>query len=599
MTYDDLVSNDYPVWNLERIYQGFSDQKFADDVQELVQQSHQLLEEIGQPIPQQKDEQLVFCEKIIDSLVRLNDIEETLFSYTYMVYSSNTSNEEALKKINFLEKEFLILKRLWVRFQKLLLKPEFKWQDLINLSPKLRQKQFHLEQFEVLAKHAMSEEMEDLTNDLNRSGAEAWGRLQETITSHLQTTWDESTGEKKTLVELRQLAADANRDVRKKAYELELRLLKNYEIPLAAALNGVKGTTVTVNQRRGWKDTLDKSAFQSRISSQALETLIQVLNDSLPVFQRYLRLKARALNISVCAFFDLFAPVGESQGNISWNEAKDFILTQFSGFSERLSNLAKTAFDEQWIHAKPMAGKVGGAYCISLPLRGESRILCNFDGSFGEIKTLAHELGHAYHFEVLKKASSWDRAYPMTLAETASTFAETLVFEAAYQVAPPKQALNLLENQLQDITQVCVDILSRFKFEYEVLSRRAESELSPSELCELMSDAQKATYGHGLDLNYLHPYMWAVKGHYYSHDLAFYNYPYAFGQLLSLTLYERFKEHGRKFSQVYDEFLASTGKMSCDDAVAILGEDIKNPHFWQSGIKMVDRLIDEFEKRLA
>ncbi len=593
------VKENYPLWRIENIYSGLDDPQYRNDIQTLNRRSVDLLKVLDETFPSNISEIGPFLTGIIREMEELGDIAENLSSYTYLIYSTDTSDELALKKINALEKEFLLLKRVSVKLRKKLLSLEREWQGLLEGFEELKSKRFHLEELLMFARHEMSEDLEDLAADLSRSGAEAWGRLQETITSHLQTVWEDATGEKKTLVELRQLAAHPDREVRKKAYGLELEILKQHENALAASLNGVKGFTVTLNERRGWVSTLEKSARQSRLSQESLDALISVLHESLPVFQRYLRAKARALKLPVCGFFDLFAPVGEDSRRYSWNEARDFILQQFSRFSGRMAALAQRAFDEGWIHAQSLPGKVGGAYCISLPLRGESRILSNFDGTFGEVKTLAHELGHAYHFEVLKTAGNWDRQYPMTLAETASTFAETIVFEAAYQEADNGQALHLLENQLQDITQVCVDILSRYLFESHVLEKRVEAELSPSELCQLMIEAQQKSYGVGLDQNYLHPYMWAVKGHYYNQDLAFYNFPYAFGQLLSLSLYERFRRDGSVFAEKYDELLAATGKMSCEEVVGILGEDIRTPQFWRNGITMVERLITDFEARLA
>lgn len=600
ITYHGFVSQAYPVWDIESVYTSFQDPRFHDDSNGLEATAARLLAELETVPPEDVADRAAFLNRVLREEDRLNDVAETLYSYAYMVYSADTANEEALKHINLLERAFLSLKRLTVKIRKWLSRQEACLDALLRADPELERRRFHLEEMLAFARHDLSEEEEDLAADLGRAGAEAWGRLQEAVTSHLRTVWEPTTGETKTLVELRQLASHPDREIRQRAYRAELELLRQHEIAIAAALNGVKGFTVILDRRRGWTSTLEKSALQSRVSPKGLEALIGVLEESLPVFQRYLEVKARALGLTHCAFYDLFAPLGQQdRSSWSWEAARDFILEQFASFSPRMADLARRAFAEGWIHARPQPGKVGGAYCISLPLRKVSRILCNFDGTFGEIKTLAHELGHAYHFEVLREAAFRDRQYPMTLAETASTFAETLVFEAAFQKAPREQAISLLENQLQDITQVCVDILSRFQFESRVMELRERAELSPSELCQLMTEAQRRTYGVGLDPNQLHPYMWAVKGHYYRQDLAFYNYPYAFGQLLSLILYERFRQEGPSFARTYDAFLSESGRRSCRDVVGLLGEDIESPRFWKSGIAMVERLIDELEARVV
>jgi oligoendopeptidase F len=183
----------------------------------------------------------------------------------------------------------------------------------------------------------------------------------------------------------------------------------------------------------------------------------------------------------------------------------------------------------------------------------------------------------------------------MTLAETASTFAETLIFEGAIASAAPEQRITLLDTHLKDLCQVMVDILSRFYFERELFERRSKAELSPEELCSMMEKAQRATYGDGLDPNLLHPYMWAVKSHYYSAHFAFYNYPYAFGQLFSLSLYARFKEEGIRFVQQYRELLRLTGQASVETIGQFAGFNVESKYFWESSIAYIEQYTNEFQ----
>jgi pepF/M3 family oligoendopeptidase len=383
------------------------------------------------------------------------------------------------------------------------------------------------------------------------------------------------------------------------------------EIPLAASLNGVKGTAITVDRRRGWKSALQKSAFQSRLSEKALGSLIAVMENSRPLFRRYLKAKASLLGIKACAFYDLFAPLGDGPSadpqaagtedrrgqNWSWEEAAGFITDRFSAFDPAMGDFARRAFAGSWIDAQGREGKVGGAYCTDFPLAGESRILCNFEGSFDSVITVAHELGHAWHHEVIKDLGRSLSRYPMTLAETASIFAETLVFEGALAApATGMDRLGLIEGNLKDSCQVIVDILSRFYFERKLFEYRDRAELSPEELCALMTEAQKEAYGDGLDPEKLHPYMWAVKSHYYSPGLAFYNYPYAFGLLFSLGLYDRARQEGPGFAGVYRGILRLTGQASAGDVARSAGFDIETEEFWQTSAGLIARRVAEFEK---
>jgi len=338
---------------------------------------------------------------------------------------------------------------------------------------------------------------------------------------------------------------------------------------------------------------------QGRLSRKALDALISAMEDSLPDWRRYLKAKAKLLGIPTCAFHDIFAPVGGHFPSYTWDEARSVITKNFSGFSARMGDFAKRAFDSSWIDAEPRGGKVSGAYCTDMPLRKETRVLCNFDGTFNTVITVAHELGHAFHSDVVKDLPGLQQDYPMTLAETASIFAETVVFDAELAKADSSARLGLLEMHLQDGCQILVDILSRFYFERSVFEERKKGELPADDFCALMADAQKRTYGDGLDPDLLHPYMWLIKGHYYSAGLAFYNFPYAFGQLFGLGLYARYKKEGPAFAETYEKILLETGRMDAVELTAKAGFDIETKAFWKSGIDLFVAQIDEFEKLVA
>jgi pepF/M3 family oligoendopeptidase len=443
----------------------------------------------------------------------------------------------------------------------------------------------------------MSVEEEDLAADLARSGADAWGRLQEALSANLKTEWEE--GVEKTVVQLRSLAFDPSRSIREKAFRSELALWESARVPLAFALNGVKGHSISVDGRRGYQSTLEKSWEQNRITGTALQTMIDVMTESLPLFRRYLGAKARALGLPRLAFFDLFAPISGEGRSWTFAEGREFIAEQFGDFSAGLEEFAELAFSGQWIDAEPREGKVGGAYCMGVPDRKESRVLCNFDGSFSSITTLAHELGHAYHHHILRDASNIHRDYPMTLAETASIFAENLLVEGAIKKLQKQEQAGVLEAFLADSTQVVVDILSRYLFENQLFQRRTQGDLSPDDLCALMLDAQKKTYGDALDPDHLHPYMWAVKGHYYSQGYAFYNYPYAFGLLFGLGLLRLYREEGRDFVSRYDQILINTGRLDAGALTREAGFDIEDRSFWDGSIEMIRERVIQFEDAVA
>jgi pepF/M3 family oligoendopeptidase len=458
---------------------------------------------------------------------------------------------------------------------------------------------FYLHETLQQSRYMMSDAEESLAAELDLSGGNAWSKLQGTVCSQLTVNFElRGKVEKMPITALQNLNHDLDPEVRRRAYEAELGAWESVRESLAASLNGVKGEVVVVDKRRGRIDALHASLDRSRLDRETLEIILRVMRDSFPIFRRYFRAKAKLLGHKEgLPWWDLFAPVGKSDRRYSWDEAKSFILTQFRTFSDHLADLAQRAFERNWIDAEPRDGKRGGAFCMEIPVVHESRILCNFDGSLDEVSTVAHELGHAFHNDCQVGKTTLQTITPMTLAETASTFNETIIANAALaQAEGREEELAILEAQLINASQVVVDISSRFLFEKEVFERREKSELTAADFCEIMLRCQKATYGDGLDERYLHKYMWAWKPHYYSPSFSFYNYPYAFGLLFGTGLYALYKERGRPFTKDYEMLLANTGEGTPAELAARFEIDIRKPDFWQSSLQVIEQKVRQYSK---
>ncbi|HEX2698405.1 MAG TPA: M3 family metallopeptidase, partial [Anaerolineales bacterium] len=297
------------------------------------------------------------------------------------------------------------------------------------------------------------------------------------------------------------------------------------------------------------------------------------------------------------AWWDVFAPLGKTDKTYSFDDARDFILDNFGNFSPDLSRFARRAFDSNWIDAEQRDGKRGGAFCMGVSGVKESRVLCNFDGSFDQVSTIAHELGHAFHNDCAYSAEKTElqQLTPMTLAETASTMCETIVTQAVLaNTKDPQEELAVLEAQIQNAAQIVVDIYSRYLFEKEVFERREQAELSADDFCEIMERAQKETYGDGLDERYLQKFMWTWKPHYYSSGLSFYNFPYAFGLLFATGLYAIYKQRGVAFVEDYKKLLASTGEETAAKLAKRFGIDITKRKFWEDSLAIIGKRIDRF-----
>ncbi len=577
-------------WDLSKIYESFDSPAFSTDKERAAALSREYAEAAASA--PEGDAFLPWLMSVIDLMDKADGLLEHLGAYCYARFSTDTNDARAQTELNAVEslRPISVKARALFRASLVSRKTELVGALASNRAAPYR---FFIEEERFTGSRQMSVGMEELAADLSRSGADAWGRLQESLSSNASAVWDEASEERKTVVELRGMAHDPDRIVREKAFRKEIECWKSIEIPMAAALNGVKGTNVSLDPRRGWTSALERAAYQSRMSTGTLEALIVSLEGSLPVFRRYLSAKARILGLERLAFYDLFAPVGSASRRYAWSEIRDGIVSRFSSFDPVMGDFARSAFDSSWIDAEPRSGKVGGAYCTDFPLIGESRILCNDEGSYYTLSTVAHELGHAYHHDCVKDLPGQLKAYPMTLAETASIFAETIVLEDALTSAEGGERVALIEFFLRDACQVVVDILSRFYFERAVFERRSTGELSSEELCAIMSDAQARAYGNAIDPG--HPYMWAAKGHYYYSNLSFYNYPYAFGLLFGLGLYGMYRAEGKSFAKRYRDILRTTGSASVEDVAARAGVPSLSGDFWGKGLALVEERVKAFE----
>jgi pepF/M3 family oligoendopeptidase len=595
-----------PHWDLSNIYPGL-------DSEELTQSSHRLESQIqeldrylshhqiaqGGPVPEDPATLAGVIGGYLDRMNAMHRLGDTLRYYVYAFVTTDSYNTTARRTMSELETLFICLERQEVLFRG--------WIGTIAEQPDaleaaLAEKgsasdhAFHLHETAEQSQYMMSVAEETLASELALSGARAWEKLQGVVISQLKVPLEQD-GQVETLpiTVVQTMRTRPEEAIRRRAYEAELAGWESVREPLAACLNGIKGAVNTLDKRRGRSDALHAALDQARIERETLEAMLGAMRDSFPAFRRYWQTKAHLLGKESLPWWDLFAPVGRVDRRYTYAEAREMILEQLGTFSDRIVTFTRRAFDGNWIDAEPRDGKEGGAFCMRLPAVDESRILCNFDGSLDEVLTLAHELGHAYHNECQVGKAPLQRRTPMTLAETASIFNETLVTDAILaQAAHEDEELAILETFLIGASQVVVDIHSRYLFETEVFERRAKAELSADDFCAIMLRAQKETYGTGLDPAYLNPYMWAWKSHYYSPNRSFYNFPYAFCLLFSLGLYSIYREQGEAFAPRYDELLRSTGEGRASDLASRFGVDIRQRTFWEESLNVIETRIERY-----
>jgi pepF/M3 family oligoendopeptidase len=599
-----LEDTELPHWDLTSVFPSLESDAFIRAMEELANKVDRLTEHLGTidssregDTPRRTDEIAWIINGYLDGMNETLMLFEDLDSYLYALIATDSHNAAARRRMSEVEILGSRIRMLKSRFQSWLGRLGTLVDEIVSFGGSAREHEFHLRELVEQSKYLMSDKEESLAEELAPSSELAWERLQSTICSQVTVAFsDDGNTEKLPIAQVQSIRChDPDRSTRQQAFEAEIEAWRKVREPLAAALNGVTGSVATLNTRRGREDALHSCLDKSRISRRTLESLMDVMRESFPIFRKYMMKKAERLGQEKLAWWDLFAPVSDSTRKFSFDEAGEFIVGHFNGFSDRLGAYAEKCFEKKWIDAEPREGKQGGAFCLEFPMAEESRVLCNFDGSLEEVITLAHELGHAYHCECLIGTTVLQRVTPVTLDETASVFCETVVTDALLNQASSKQdELTILEAFLIDATQTIVDISSRFIFEKEVFERREKAELSADDFCEMMVRAQKETYGEALEERHLHPYMWAWKPHYYGPHNSFYNYPYAFGLLFSLGLYSVYKQRGESFLADYYKLLAGMGQANTTDLALGFGIDIREPGFWRESMNVVEQRVNRY-----
>ena len=573
------------VWNLDVIYRGFDDPAFAADMEKL----EKLVKDYA-AFAGKLDEQapLDGLKKGIALEEALTVLTAKLGEYASLRQSVNTRDAEAGSRLG------QVMQRISGAAG-----AQAQWREWVSKIPDLmvlvagdetlKDYTFLFERLLRNSTHLLGSLGEQISARLSMSGSSAWSDLQGYLTSTVPVSYNGGTTN---LSAIRNLAYDPDPAVRKAAYEAELSCYDRIKDSVAFALNSIKLETISDCQLRGYGSPLDRTLEQSDMKRQTLDAMLGAMEEYMPKFRQYLRAKGKALgHENGLPWYDLFAPMGKSAAQYTAEDAKRILVELFSTFDQELADMVARAFDESWIDFYPRDGKTGGAFCAGVECIGQSRILTNFDGTFGSIVTLAHELGHAFHNQCIRAHRPLNRDYSMPVAETASTFNECVVMAAAIRQAKSHdEELALIESQLQDVTQIICDIYSRYLFESMVLENREQQFMDADTLCGMMLKAQEQSYGDGLDPNFRHPYMWICKSHYYG--ATFYNFPYAFGGLFARGLYAQYQREGAAFVPKYKKLLRTTTVATAEDVAQVAGIDLTDKEFWRSALQTVAQQID-------
>ena len=574
-------------WDLSYLYDSFEDARFLADLAkwpELIDAQQALL-----------DDASVGTQEKLERLVALDEeasaVSDRVYSFVSMTLATDANNGTAQQfsdKLSLIANKARLTGSAMTRFVGSIGNLD----EVIAESVQLQPVAFALREMAEEARHTIPAEIEPWILQMRLSGGAAFSQLRGKLESN-QTV--EMNGQSYPLAAVRGMAYDGDPAVRKAAYEAEIASYKRIELPMSYCLNSIKMEARTLAKVKGYDSVLDMTLASSRMDRETLEAMITAIREYLPHFRRYLRAKAKYLGYEGgLPFYDLFAPVGKASRAYTIEEAREVLLREMGKFTPKMAEFIDNAFEQRWIDVFPREGKRGGAFCSSMHEYDRSLVLTNFQGSFSDISTIAHELGHAWHNRCLAGLPYMMTNTPMPLAETASIFNETMLAHQVLKNATEEEQFTLLESSLMESTQTCVDILSRYLFETEVIDTRADHAMTVDELKDCMLRAQDATYGDGLDKEIRHPYMWACKSHYYSSGLNFYNFPYAFGELFGKGVFAQYLKEGETFLPKYCQLLRSCGSASIADVAASVGIDVRDPAFWRASLEVIRGEIDRF-----
>ena len=567
-------------WDLTVFYKDFDDPEFKDDLARLPKEIDAFTAAIAAPA----EDEVKKLVSLVHQEEALSNLFERLSLMIELTLSVDANNKAANAAMAPLMRAVMGSSLASNAFSRYLASLE-NLDAIIDANDELKARAFALREAAEDAKHQLPEALEKPVLKMQLSGGEAFSQLRDKLDATLLVDYD---GKQIPLSAVRALAYDGDADTRRRAYEAELASYKKIELPMSFCLNNLKAEGETMAALKGYKGVLDMALAHSRMDEKTLEAMWTAIREALPELREYFKAKGRLLgHENGLPFYDLFAPVGQSTRTYTVEEARALLLDLFGKFCPEMGEMMRTAFDEGWIDMYPREGKSGGAFCSGYYAKNISRVMTNFAGSASDVSTLAHELGHAFNNRMLHHKPIMMTETPMPLAETASTFNETLLISQLLKTATPEEELTLLDSCLTEQTQTMVDIYSRFLFEQKVVAAQADHALDVDELKETMLWAQEQSYGDGLDPEYRHPYMWACKSHYYSTGVHFYNFPYAFGGLFARGLYARYEKEGEAFVPVYCDLLSRFGSDTIANVTASVGIDVTTPDFWREAVESV------------
>ncbi|WP_409250861.1 M3 family oligoendopeptidase [Bacillus sp. SCS-153A] len=583
-------------WDLDSIYSGGSQ---SDELNTFMKQLALTIKEIHLEMETIQSQGSFSVRSLVNLFNRIQDVMDGTFQVEEFLIclTSNDVEEQSAGRLVTesarLRSSFEIL--LGELDQLLSAMPEDHWNNLINHED-VNPYRFFLEERKQQAQEKLPLPMEKLIHTLSVNGFTAWENYYDQKIAKFRIPV-EKDGEVKQMTFMEayfKVLTATDRNYKQRVMDAYNQSCEEAADTYASILNHISGFRLDVYEQRRWDNVLKEALDQNRIEQRSLNMMLGAIRSNYDSLRRFLKRKAELSKVEKLKWFEIPANTFTSEKIFSYEEAREIIVNQFHQFSEKLGSFADKAFEEGWIEAEDRPNKAGGAFCASMPLKQESRILMTFKGSYHDVITLAHELGHAYHNYILDELPAFSRKKGTSVAETASTFCENLVLDAALLKAEDKtERLSLLEFKITAGVTYLGLIPSRFHFEQAFYEKRKQGLLTGKKISALMAAAETEIYGDYVEG--VHDHSWITTSHFYSTEKPFYNIPYTIGYLFSNGVYSLAKKHGNSFIDQYDDLLRNSGRMTVEQlAESYLHEDLHEETFWQAAIQPMVEAIDEY-----
>ncbi|RPB37407.1 oligoendopeptidase F [Vibrio diabolicus] len=592
-----------PSWDLSIVYNDLSDPRIQDDIA-LVEQCIDLL-----------NKQSADCGnvEIMQNAILTNEaasrLAGTVANFASCYASVDATNAEAKSLLGKMTRIFSELSQAFSPFDLTLTHAdeEFILRVLDHENPDISGQAFSILNSRKLADIRLSNAEEQLLAAMSVDGKSAWGNLYDNLTGSLKVKLEYADGKSEELgfSQAASILYGSEFERQEAAWRGIQDAMQTHQESFAAILNALAGWRLTENKKRSTKREvhfLEPSLHGSRIQAETLDAMMTVAKDSRAIGQKAGLLMAKVHGLDEMKPWNHLAAMPALSGEAKvydFDEAIDVICEAFETVNPEMSEFVRLMVQNGWIDAAPNASKRLGAYCTKLPATRTPLVFMTWSGSRSDLMTLAHELGHAFHNRVIRDLPLCQTYYPMTLAETASIFAENIVRDHLISKAESvDEKLEMLWEELSSALALMINIPVRYEFEKSFYERRQDGELTADEFCELMSETWKEWYGDVMSEP--DPYFWASKLHFSIDSVSFYNYPYLFGFLFSKGIYAQRETRGEAFYTDYINLLRDTGCMMAEDVVEKhLSMDLTQPTFWQQSVELVREKVDEFERLLA